>query len=661
MMSFATIDEALHAGLSHHQAGRLQQAEKIYREVLAQDQNCVNAWYLLGTLALQAGHSEVAAQMLERALQLGMRTPEIFNNLGECHRILGRPQDAAGAYQSAIELDSNHVEALINLGMLYNGGGHFPQALPLLEKAVRIRPESAPAHYNYAITLASLGRIGDAVRHWEITVQIQPGHSLAMRDLGLALYKSKQYDKAIEVLKKLIAQKPRFLDGYVACGEAQAASGKYEDAISTIRKAIELEPNRAELYDMLGIFYSYAERFEESLEASQHAVRIDPGFFNAMVNAGVTYRRLERFDEAIHWFERAAELQPGNLTVGQALFSCYANTQRCDKAIEASNRILRYHPNHAHIHFDYAAALLAMGRYLEGFKEYEWRWQCKKFGDLPQNFEGPRWDTKTTLNGKTIFLYCEQGYGDIIQFARYIPMVIEQGARVIVGVPWDIRPIIESIPGIEKIVYNLDPSQLPDYDMHFPLMSLAWAFKTTLETVPGTPYLQADATRVEKWKPRIESHAQGLKVGLVWGGSPSPEPRRTCSIKELSILADVPNISWYSLQTDEHREKLKDAPSEMNILDLGRDFTDFADAAAVMSQLDLMITIDTASANLAGALGVKTWAMIIHSPDWRWGLEGDSTPWYPTLRLFRQRARHDWPSVVEKIREELMQLTRGAR
>ena len=234
-------------------------------------------------------------------------------------------------------------------------------------------------------------------------------------------------------------------------------------------------------------------------------------------------------------------------------------------------------------------------------------------------------------------------------------MVAALGARVLVEVPVAVRPLVESIPGVAKVVAK--GLKLPDFDFHIPLLSLPRAFKTTMETIPNqVPYFKIDESRLEKWRPVISRNAPGLKVGLVWGGNQKPDPKRSVKLKDLAPFAEIPNVSWFSLQTAEPREELKDAPAGLNLIDVGKDLKDFADTAAVMSLLDLVVTIDTASAHLAGAMAAKTWTMIPHAPDWRWLMEGDRSPWYPTMRLFRQRVPNDWGPTIAEICESLSSL-----
>jgi hypothetical protein len=363
---------------------------------------------------------------------------------------------------------------------------------------------------------------------------------------------------------------------------------------------------------------------------------------------------MDRHTEAADWFERAAGILPADVETANALYGAYYKSRRPEKSLDVTDRALKHSPNNAELHGNRSLALLAIGRYLEGFEEYEWRWRCGTFTSPTRDFDRPMWDGRDP-SGRAILIHSEQGFGDVIQFARYIPMVVEAGARVLVEVPSGVRELIGTIPGIVKMIPK--GLKLPDFDLHVPLLSLPHLFKTTVETIPqNIPYLRADESRMARWKPIIEQNAHGLKVGLVWGGNAKPDPKRSTTLKQLAVLSDVPNINWFSLQTGEPRKELDNAPVEMRLIDIGKDLKDFADTAAVMSMLDLVITIDTASAHLAGAIGAKCWTLIPYAPDWRWFMEGESSPWYPTMRLFRQESLNDWTPVIARIREELMKV-----
>jgi hypothetical protein len=353
--------------------------------------------------------------------------------------------------------------------------------------------------------------------------------------------------------------------------------------------------------------------------------------------------------ESAEAYSRAAELRPDIAEFSDQACAGYVLSRQLDKALEAIDRAIAQHPQ---LRFQRSIVLLSLGRYEEGFADYEWRVRVASSDARPREYDAPVWDGSDP-NGRTILVHSEQGYGDAIQFARYLPMLANRGASVIAEVLPDLRELIATVsPDIRVISTGM---ALPKFDLHIPLMSLPRIFKTTLVTIPADiPYLRPNPSRVEKWKQRIESVARGKRIGVVWGGKKLPDPRRSIPLRLLASLGSVPDVTWFSLQTGEPRSELASAPANFKAIDIGKDLKDFSDTAAVISQLDLLITIDTAAAHLAGALGVKTWTLLPYAPDWRWTMAGDSTPWYPAMRLFRQAEIDRWEDVVEQVRAALL-------
>ncbi len=644
------IEESLRTAVAHHQGGRLQEAEQIYRQILSQDQNCAPALHLLGVIALQVGKFDMSAQLIARAIQLGLGG-EAHNNLGEALRLMGRHNEAAAAYQIAIQQNPNNAEALSNLGLVLNTVGKYSEALPILEKAVALKPDLANARANYGIALDNADRLDDAIEQWEIAVRLDPNHAIALNNLGVGLQRRKRFERSVATLRKLVEKYPNFAEGRANFGAALAEAGKYEEGIAEGTKAVELGPDRCEAHNTLGVIYMRARRFEEALVETKRAVEINPRYLQALGNTGGIYQELGRYEEAIEWFERAAAIMPGHVDTANALYGSYYKIRKPEMSLAITDRALKHNPNNPELHGNRSLALLAVGNYAEGFEEYEWRWRCGSFTSPPRDFDRPMWDGADPA-GRTILIHAEQGFGDIIQFARFIPMLIATGAKVMVEVPVAAKSLIESIPGVIRVIPK--GLKLPDFDMHVPLLSLPRAFKTTLETIPANiPYLRADESRFEKWRPILEAQKARLKIGLVWGGNLKPDPKRSVSIDQLAPFAEIKDVAWFSLQTGDPRNELKNAPAGLNLIDLGKDLKDFSDTAAIMSMLDLVVTIDTASAHLGGAVGAKTWTMLHYAPDWRWGMDGETSPWYPTMRLFRQSMPNDWTDVIAKIADEI--------
>ena len=302
-------------------------------------------------------------------------------------------------------------------------------------------------------------------------------------------------------------------------------------------------------------------------------------------------------------------------------------------------------------HWNLSLALLLSGDFAGGWEEYEWRWKMKN--NDGRNYSCPLWQGEDIV-GRTINLHVEQGFGDTIQFIRYAPMVMQRGAKVIVECQPQLVRLLASVEGLAHITDRTASSIY--FDMHAPLLSLPRIFSTTLKTIPcHVPYLSADRVLVAKWRQKIEPLPGRFRVGLVWAGNPTHgnDRNRSCALVDFALLAKIPNVIFYSLRKDEGAEQCENPPHEINLVDLTRDIADFADTAALMDNLDLIISVDTAVAHLAGALGRPVWTLLPFVPDWRWLLDRRDNPWYPTMRLFRQSKPGNWRGVMADVANAL--------
>jgi hypothetical protein len=357
---------------------------------------------------------------------------------------------------------------------------------------------------------------------------------------------------------------------------------------------------------------------EGAIAAANETLRLGGPDAQVLANLSMMHRRRRDYPAALDAAERAAKLQPG---------------------LPAA-------------HGSLAIALLSVGDYQRGFAEYEWRWRCDNFTTAARDFGRPMWDGSDP-SGRTIFVHTEQGYGDTIQFARYIPLLARRGATVLVECHAALRLLFRRLDGVSKVVSaGIRP---PDFDLHTPILSLPKWFGTTMQTVPrDVPYLTPDPDRLGAWRQRLEG--QALHVGLVWSGNIKPDPHRTCELKNFAPLAGIAGVRFYSLQVGPGAGDIASAPPGLGIVNWSEHLSDFNETAAAMQCLDLIITIDTAAAHLAGALGRPVWTLLPWAPDWRWFLDRDDSVWYPTMRLFRQSAKGDWSDPIARAGGELARL-----
>ncbi|HEY1857839.1 MAG TPA: tetratricopeptide repeat-containing glycosyltransferase family protein [Acidocella sp.] len=461
-----------------------------------------------------------------------------------------------------------------------------------------------------------------------------------MQDLG-------QLDDAVAACKNALRLKPDFVVAHYNLGNMLKALGCLDDAVASYNNAISCKPDFAEAHCSLGTTLKALGRLDEAITAYDNAILCKPDFAEAHSNLGTALQELGRLDEAVSAYNTAILCKPDFAEAHSNLGNTLKNLGRLDEAIAAYNTAIGCKPDYAQAHFNLGIGLLLAGDFSNGWTEYDWRWRGGVKEQKPKDVSTPEWRGED-LNGRTILLHAEQGLGDTIQFCRYAPLVAASGGRVVLEAPRSLLRLLAGLQGVDRLIATGDP--LPAFDFHCKLMSLPNVFGTTLATIPASiPYLPVEAALRQHWQQRLGPVA-GRRVGIVWAGNPKHQNDRNRSLPftALAPLWNIPGIDWYSLQVGERRADL-DAALLGTIEDLSPDLDDFAETAAAISQLDLLLTVDTAVAHLAGAIGCPAWVMLPLAPDWRWLTERQDNPWYPSARLFRQAERGAWGGVVHNI------------
>ncbi|HEX3666493.1 MAG TPA: tetratricopeptide repeat protein [Rhizomicrobium sp.] len=549
------------------------------------------------------------------------------------------------------------------------------------DQAIRLMPGNAEAHVNKGNALRSLGRAAEAIESFDQAIALRPDLAEAHYNRGNALTDLKRYDDARASYERAIALRPNFPEAHFNCGNVLQLLGRQNDAIASYDRALmyntnfaEAQNNRAEAFRILG-------RPDEALDACAHALELNPGLADAHFNKGNVLQDLKRYEDAAASYECALGLRPdfvdaysnrGNAL--RALGRPDESLQSCEMALALDSRLPEAHNNKGYaLHqlkrtaealrsYDEALALrsgyadalwnksvclLLAGRFGEGWPLYEWR--KKSTGPVGiRSFPQPEWLGREPLAGKTLLVHAEQGLGDTIQFCRCVTLARAQGAKVIFAVqPVLTRLLRDFEPGVE--IVRLD-SDFPSFDYHAPLLSLPLAFRTDETNIPcRVPYLRAEADRIRAWGERLGK--SGFKIGICGQGSGRADVDlgRSFPLRCFEGLAQVPDVRLIRLQKHNGGKQLSDSPAAMKVEDPGPGFDAgpdaFVDTAAIMENLDLVITSDTAIAHLAGALARPVWVALQYVPDWRWLLDRSDSPWYPTMRLFRQTRRGDWTGV----------------
>jgi hypothetical protein len=402
-----------------------------------------------------------------------------------------------------------------------------------------------------------------------------------------------------------------------------------------------------------GVAAGQANRFDQAEEFLRAAIAVDPNHPFAYLNLAVALQAQLKLNEALDAVGRSIELAPNESNPQQARGRILMSLNRVPEAIDAYRRALQIAPDDPESHGLLARALLISGDFKRGWAEYEWRWKCPSFHEVPRHFSQPRWNG-SRADGKTILLYHEQGYGDTIQFIRFAPLVADRCGSVIVQVPPDMIGLVRRMPGIDQVVPL--GGDLPPFDLHAALMSLPLLFNTTPKTIPAkVPYLLGSGSAADTWKARMADDGATLRVGLAWAGRPSHpnDPRRSIALRELAPLGQVEGVIYYSLQKNDPQREAANPPPPLRLVDCGSRLKDFSDSAALIHNLDLVISVDTAMAHLAGAMAKKVWTFLPFAADFRWLLDRPDTPWYPTMTLLRQKQPGNWSEVVHETVERL--------
>jgi len=502
--------------------------------------------------------------------------------------------------------------------------------------------------FGLAVEHHQAGRLREAENLYRQILSYQPRHAEALYMLGMLAGQLGRNEVAVDLLGQAIAVRPNSADAHSDLSAALLALCQSDAAVSAARRAIALDPNLAEAYGNLGNALSQGAQLSDAIVAYRQAIALNPDLPQAHSNLGTVLRATGRLDEALAECSKAVALNGKLPEVHNNLANILKDLGRWDEAVAACRQAIGVEPQLAEAHFNLSLLLLMQGDFSRGWLEHEWRWRCPNFPSARCDFAQRQWDG-SELAGRRILLHAEQGFGDTIQFVRYAPLVAARGGQVILACPPELHRLLNDLSGITGAIAFDAP--LPPFDVHCPLLSLPLAFGTTLPSVPrAVPYLHGHAAELARWQRELAGDRH-FKVGLVWAGKSTHanDRNRSLPLSALAPLARISGVSFYSLQKGAAAEQAKTPPAGMTLIDHTNELHDFADTAGLIAQLDLIISVDTAVVHLAGALGKPVWTLLPFVADWRWLLERSDSPWYPTMRLFRQPAVGDWSNVVEQV------------
>jgi tetratricopeptide (TPR) repeat protein len=588
-----TAQETLNIGLQHHQAGRLAEAEAVYRQILSANPRHPDALNLMGALAAQAGKYDIAAQLFGQASAAEPGRAEFHSNLATVLEARGQHLAAAQCLARAVRLQPGQGDYHFRLGNLLLEMGRLDDAISCLDLAAQILNGMAGVHNNLGIAFRRKGELNRAIAWYGQALSLQPDYAEAANNLGEALFQNGQIEPAIAACRQALAMRPDYLEAELNLGNALRRAGRPREAVEAYEKAQALRPNYAPAHDNMANAFNAMGEFEQAERHYRRAAELDPAYPSPRWNLGLIHLRRGEFER--------------------------------------------------------------------GWELYDWRLKMPGM-NLRADVPGAAWDG-SELGGRRILLVAEQGLGDAIQFVRYAPMVRRRGGRVVLACPRELLSLLSRADGVDEAIAVDGP--LPGAEAHCALLSLPRIFGTNLSNIPGhVPYLAAEPALKEQWRARMDedqrpadqSRAAPPRIGLAWAGGPRhrEDHLRSFSLSVLAPLVEArPEARFFSLQVGEASWEVSGPPPGMEISGICSQVKDFSDTAAIIENLDLVITADTAVAHLAGALGKPVWVMLPFVADWRWMSGRTDSPWYPTMRLFRQEKAGDWETVARRTAEAL--------
>lgn len=643
----ATLDEALAIALDLHTAGRTEEAETLYGRILDAVPDEPNALHLYGLLCAQSGRLEQAAGLLVKAVALRPGLAEYRANLAMLHQARGNPAAAADEYRAALALCPDSAALAFPLAGAAREAGNGGLAMAAYRRTTLIQPDLAEPLAQAGILLRREGRTEEAVAALRRAVRLRPDHGEAWHHLGVALQRMKD-PEAVAALEQAAALMPESATVRLNLGRARFEAVRRDAAAMALRSALALDPVNHGAHELLAAALRDTGREGEGVTVLRRFLRLRPDSANGWQALSLSE------PGALRSLHRALVLQPDHRNALSALANRLRDRREVAASLRRHDRAVRLQPANAEALWNRSLTRLLAGDLPGGWEDYEARWGVAGFPTKPRGLPQPLW-TGQDIAGQTVLLHEEQGRGDAIQFVRYAPLVAARGAHVLLEVGADLVSLFRGLPGVERVVARGEP--LPAFDWQCPLLSLPRAFGTRLESIPAAvPYLTADPARAAAWRERLAG--DGLRVGLVWAGNPhfAGDRERSPGLAALAPLLDVPGCRFFGLQLGPGRDELARRAMPPSFTDLAPGIRDFADTAAVMASLDLVVSSCTAPAHLAGALGVPLWVLLSHVPDWRWLLDRADSPWYPSARLFRQPRPGDWAVVAAEVAAALAEV-----
>lgn len=618
----------LHYNHAHALQGlaRYEEALESYGRAIALNPRDAQAYSNRAVVLKLLQRLDAALESCDKALAIAPRYAAAHSNRGNVLKELKRFEEALACHEKAIELDPVSAQTYFNHGAVLQELEKNDAAIDQYGRAIAADPSFMQAYYSRGILLLATKKPEVALQDFEQAIALQPDYREAQRARGVALFDLKRFGAALDSFEMMVREDSTDVDAHDQLGMVFHALGQYEEALASHDRAIELDPLLVLPHFHRGNVLSTLNLFEAALPSYQTAIALDPGFTNAYINIGAAFDSLGEHAAAFEHYDKAIAIEP-------------------ECALAYWNRSLLH---------------LQRGDFASGWRDYEWRWKAEPVSVSKErrDFAEPLWLGEQSLQGKTILLYGEQGFGDVLQFCRYAPLVAARGARVLLEAGAPLVDLLRTLDGVSDVIVK--DSTLPSFDFQCPLMSLPLAFRTDLDSIPRFPrYLGSDAGKVARWESLLDKK---LRIGIVWSGNPehaNDSNRSMTFAKFARLLSD--QAQFVVLQKDVRPGDQAALDAHVQVMQAGGQLADFTDTAALCDAMDLVITVDTSLAHLAGALGKPVWIMLPANSDWRWPRSSSACRWYPSATLYRQPVLGEWEAVLERIAADLTHfITSGA-
>lgn len=648
-------DAILRAAIALQNAGRLPDAAELYRELVRHYPEHLQLLNVLGTLELQMGQAKKCILLLGRSLGFNPNQPGVLFNRGLGLVALGCLDEALDSFEKSAALDPSDADVWRKMADVQMRMGKAGEALESFTHVIALQPQ-ATAYYDRGTVLLHLSHPIEALKDFGKALELRPDYVEAHVNSGISLMQLERLDNALSAFDMAIGYMESCAPAHLNRGQVLEKLGRRQEALQAYDKAAIFDPADAAAHYNRASLLVEAKLYDEALSALDTAIRLEPRHSEAYNNRGNVLIALGRLEDALASLDRAIALNPKNAEAYTNRGNVLRELNRPEESVSSYDKALAIIPDYAEALANKAISLLQLGDFLNGWKLYEARWKCEipkraflNFSEETlQRFNRTAWLGQENIAGRTLIVHAEQGLGDTIQFCRYLPLLKAYGARVLFEVPEVLHGLIATLRADIEL---LGPkSALPDFDWHTPLMSLPLIFGTEPHSIPAeTPYLSVDPAKAAHWHHKLGAKTKP-RIGLAWSGNPehTNDKNRSMPLLQLAPLLSLP-LEFHALQKEIRPSDARHL-ADLPVLHTHRsELEDFTDTAALIGEMDLVLSVDTSVAHLAGALGKPVWLMLTQVAEWRWLIGREDTPWYPTARLFRQETRGDWAALLQTV------------